>query len=214
MRQSMYLILLIFIGPLVAQGQETNAAIRKGNLLYKKGDYPHSIPENRKAVELEPTNPVANYNFGNALFRNNNFDESIKAYNKSIESTKDDVYRERAYYNKGVSYSQQKKLVESINAYKSALKIDPNDEDARHNLQKALYELKKQNQQKENQEKEEEKKQDQNEKQKEKPRQQQSKLNKKQVENLLKALQQKEQDVQKKMQQNKTRAAGQPDKDW
>ena len=54
MRQSMYLILLIFIGPLVAQGQETNAAIRKGNLLYKKGDYPHSIPEYRKAVELEP----------------------------------------------------------------------------------------------------------------------------------------------------------------
>ena len=39
--------------------------------------------------------------------------------------------------------SQQKKLEESIDAYKNALRQNPNDKEARENLQKALLELKK-----------------------------------------------------------------------
>ena len=44
--------------------------------------------------------------------------------------------------NQGVALMKQKKLEESINAWKNALKLDPNDLDARDNLQKALQELK------------------------------------------------------------------------
>jgi len=39
-------------------------------------------------------------------------------------------------------------------------------------------------------------------------------LNKQQVEQLLKALQQRENDLQNKLNQNKVRTPNQPDKDW
>ncbi|MGZ5135479.1 MAG: tetratricopeptide repeat protein, partial [Flavitalea sp.] len=133
-----------------------------------------------------------------------------KNFDNVIAKATDEGMREQGYYNKGVALTKQSRLEESIDAYKNALRINPGDEDARVNLQKALLELKKKNEsQKDKQEKEEQKP-----RQKEKPKPQQSKLSKKEVERLLKALHQKEQEVQQKMQQNKTRGVSQPEKDW
>jgi hypothetical protein len=128
--------------------------------------------------------------------------------------------QEKAEYNKGVAMIKQKKLQESIDAWKSALKLDASDVDARENLEKALMELKKQQQQQQQQQqqkkdqqknKKEEKKDQQQEQE---PRPQPSRLNKQQVEQLLKALQQKENDLQNKLNQNKIKAPNQPEKDW
>ena len=49
----------------------------------------------------------------------------------------------KSYYNKGAILSSQKKLEESIEAYKNAFRQNPDDKEARENLQKALLELKK-----------------------------------------------------------------------
>ena len=193
-----------------AYSQTSNSVIRKGNQLYKQGEFDKSLSEYEKAVKMEPSNAVANFNFGNALFRKDKWEDAQKNFENVITNSKEDGIRERAYYNKGVSLTKQKKLEESIEAYKSALRIDPKDEDARINLQKALLELKKKNEsQQQNQQKEEQKP-----KQKEKPKPQQSKLNKKEVERLLRALHQKEQEVQQKMQKNRPRGVTPPEKDW
>jgi Ca-activated chloride channel homolog len=192
--------------------QDGNVLVRKGNQHYKKGEYDKSVEAYKKAREQNPSNIIADYNLGNALFRKQDWIASEKKFDETIATSKEVPLKEKSYYNKGVSLTKQEKLEESIEAYKNALKLDPNDADARHNLQKALMELKKKNEsenKKQNQEQEQKKQQ-----QKQKPKQQQSKLKKKQVENLLKALQQREQEVQRRMQQNKSRSAGQPEKDW
>ena len=44
----------------------------------------------------------------------------------------------KGLYNKGVALQNNNKLPECIHAYKQALKLDPTDEDARQNLQRAL----------------------------------------------------------------------------
>lgn len=189
------------------QAQEENALIRHGNKFYKERQFEKSVQEYEKAIGLNPANPVANYNLGNAQFRKEKFEEAVKSFDNSIAKASESVLRQQAYYNKGVSFTKQEKLEESIEAYKNALKLNPNDGDARHNLQKALLELRKKQPPKKEEKKENQKKQ------KEQPKQQ-SKLNKKRVEELLKALREKEQKVQQKMQENKTRATSQPDKDW
>ncbi len=51
--------------------------------------------------------------------------------------------KQQLIYNKGVSLSKQNKLEESIATYKQAVILNPGDEDAQVNLQKALLELKK-----------------------------------------------------------------------
>ena len=220
--KQLFLITAFFFLAAAAFAQQTGPYIRNGNKLYKQNNFAGSEEEYKKAVAASPGHPLANYNLGNAQFRNNELDEALGSYDNTVKNndSKKPVV-ERAYYNKGVAYSKQQKLAESIDAWKNALKIDPADQQARENLQKALMEQKKQQQQKQNEKKNDEKKDDkkdkkEQDKQKEQqqPQQQQSKLNKKQVEQLLKALAQKENEVQQKMQQKNASGSGRQEKDW
>lgn len=199
---------------LFAKAQNEDALIRRGNRAYSQNQLDKSRQDYKKALDKSPQNPVAHYNLGNAEFRGNAYDEATKSYDESISHSTEKSMSEKGYYNKGVSQIKQKQLEESINSWKEALKLDPSDQQARENLQKALMELKMKQPppQKENQKDKEKEKQ--NQKQNEQPKPQQSKLSKQQVEQLLKALQQKEKDVMDKMNQNKVKSLSQPEKDW
>lgn len=193
--------------------QKNDATIHRGNELYKQKNYEASQQEYRKALVTDPKDVTASYNNGNAQFRATKTDEAIQSYDNTIENAKDKAVKEKALYNKGVALSKQQKLQESIDAWKESLKLDPNDTEARENLQKALKELKKQQEQKSKQDQEKKDKKDDQKKEQEKPQQQQSKLNKQQVEQLLKALQQKEKEIQQKMQKGSPQP-NKPEKDW
>ncbi|HVU57493.1 MAG TPA: VWA domain-containing protein [Puia sp.] len=205
-----------------AQTLKVDAQIRSGNRYYKKKQLDQSQQQYEEAVRKAPENPTANYNLGNAQFRKNNYADAANSYNNSVEhSAGDKAMQERGLYNKGVALIKQQKLQESIEAWKNALRLDANDEDARENLQKALMQLKQQQQQQQQQEKnkKEEKKDKKDEKkdqqeQPQQPKPQPSRLNKQQVEQYLKTLAQKEKEIQDKMNQSKVKAPNQPDKDW
>jgi Ca-activated chloride channel family protein len=193
--------------PAVVNAQDENAAIREGNKLYHEKQYDKALPSYQRAVEQNPQNATARLNLANARFRTGNFPEAEKSFDDLIEKSTDKNYKVKGHYNKGVTFTKQSKLQESIDAYKNALKLDPTDEDARFNLQKALTEQKKQNQGKEQ-------KQPQQKQQQKKKQPQQNKLDKKKIEQYLKSLEQKEQEVQRKIQQNRSRSVTQPEKDW
>jgi Ca-activated chloride channel family protein len=221
--QSLFLFVL-GCSALPASAQSTNAHIRSGNRYYKKGQIDNSVQQYQSAVQQAPNNPTANYNLGNAQFRKNQFDAASKSYDATVQNSPDKKMKENGYYNKGVAMIKQKKLQESIDAWKQALKLDASDADARDNLERALRQLKQQQQQQQNQndqkknqkdqKKNEKKNQDQQQQQQEQPKPQPSRLNKQEVEQLLKALEQKENDLHNKMQQNKMHTPNQPDKDW
>jgi tetratricopeptide (TPR) repeat protein len=213
MSNPLYITIAIGLLALSASAQTENKTIQKGNKLYKQGQFDKALPEYEKAVTENPKNPVPYYNLGNARFRSEDFANSEKAYDDAAGKATTQNFKQQSLYNKGVSLSKQKKLQESIEAFKQSLRLNPQDKDTRFNLEKALSELKKQQQQQEQQQpKEQEKKKDQKKQQKQQPQQQ--KLNKKEIEQYLKSLEQKEQEVQRKMQQNRARAASQPEKDW
>ena len=197
-----------------ALAQNEDVLIRSGNRAYTQNQLDKSKQDYKKALDKAPQNPIAHYNLGNAEFRGKAFDEAAKSYEESISHSTDKSISEKGYYNKGVAQIRQKQLEESISSWKEALKLDPTDQEARENLQKALLELKMKQPPppKENQKDKNKQKQDQNKDQQPKP--QQSKLSKQQVEQLLKALQEKEKDVMDKMNQNKVKSLSQPDKDW
>lgn len=204
---AMVIYLLFFSGSLFSQQQDK--IIAKGNDLYREGKYDQAIVEYRKALERKPDNGLVMYNLANALYRQQKYAEAEELYARNANLSKDASMLNRSFYNKGLVHTRKKELEQSVAAYKQALIHDPNDADARHNLQKALRELNKKDQQDSKKDPKENK-----DKKESKPNQQKSKLNKKQVEQLLKALQQQEQEVQKKYQQSKSRASSQPEKDW
>ncbi len=206
---------------LQASGQKADALIRSGNRYYKQKQIDQSQKQYEAALQEAPDDPTAHYNLGNVQFRKNNFDESAKSFGAGVEHSPDSAFREKSLYNKGVALVKGQKLQESINAWENALKINPSDQEARENLQKALLELKRQQQQQKDQknkkdqkdQKDQPKKQDQ-QNQQQQPKPQPSRLTRQQAEQLLKALQEKENAAQEKMNQNKAKSSSQPDKDW
>jgi Ca-activated chloride channel homolog len=194
-----------------ATAQENND-IRAGNKLYRQGNYNKALPEYQTAIKKNPKSAIANYNMGNTHYRNNDYEGAVKQYDEANVNAPANDLRQKALYNKGVALLKQQKLQESIDTWKTALAMNPADQDTRINLQKALTELRRQKEQKE--QKQQQQNPQQQQKQQQKPKPQQSKLDKKKIEQYLKSLQQKEQEVQRKIQQNRSRSVTQPEKDW
>jgi Ca-activated chloride channel family protein len=197
-------------------------AIIKGNKAYKENNYNAAESAYEEALKNSDSNVTASYNLGNALYKKNNTEEAVKSYNNAIGSTKDNSVKQKAFYNKGVALQAAKKLPECIRAYENALILNPDDEDARQNLQHALKEQKKQQQQNKNQDKnknqkkQQPKNQSQNNQQKNnQPKPSPSKLSKQDAEEKLKSLLENEKQLQDKMHKIKGAAApNSPEKDW
>jgi tetratricopeptide (TPR) repeat protein len=187
--------------------QPENAAIAKGNKLYKDGKFEEAIAAYQQALQQNPENVTAKYNLAAARFRNSKFEEAQKEYEGVLEKTSDSKLKEKATYNNGVALIKQSKLEESIEAFKKALLLNPQDADTRFNLQKALEEEHKKNKAKEQP-------QQQKKQEKKKEPQKQPPASRKQIEQWMQSLRQKEQEVQQKMQQNKSRSVNKPEKDW
>lgn len=188
-----------------AQEQEVEREIQKGNDLYKQQQYQQAEAVYNEVLKKDPNNNTAKYNRALALQKQGKSEEAIKVFNDVAFKTDDRLLKSKSYYNKGAILSGQKNLDESIEAYKNALRQDPDDKEARENLQKALLELKKKTPKKDD------KQNKQQQKQQQKP---QPKMNQKEAEQRLKLLEQKEREVQERLQKEKSKSGGGQAKDW
>lgn len=218
------LIIANLLLPVTSNAQNEKALIKNGNEAYEKKEYDNAITQYQQAAVKNPADPTANYNLGNALYKNKKADEAVQAYDEAVSKASSKTDKSKSFYNKGVVLQNNKKLPECIEAYKNALKLNPQDEDARQNLQKALQQQK-QDEKKENKDKKEKKKPKDDKKQKEKdkpkdeekneqPKPQPSKLTKQDAEEKLKALLQQEKNLQDKLRKVNTATSARPEKDW
>ena len=198
------IVILFILKAVLLPAQEVERTIQKGNELFKQNQYPQAEAAYTEALDKDATNAIAKYNRAIALQKQGRSDEAIRAFDDLAFKTEDREMKAKAYYNKGAILSAQKKLEESIEEYKNALRHDPGDKNARENLQKALMELKKKNPPKKNDKKKQQKQQ-------QKP---QPKMNQKEAEQRLKLLEQKEKEVQQRLQKEKSKTGGGQPKDW
>ena len=200
--------------------QSDKMLIKKGNEAYAGMDYKKAAVQYRKALDKNPSNAVALYNMGNALYKNNKADEAINSYENATAFAVAAEERSAAFYNKGVVLQNNRKVPECISAYKNALKLNPVDEDARQNLQKALQQQQQQKQNKEqknsrqNQKDKEKQQPKDNNKKNDQQKPQNSKLSKQDAEEKLKALLQQEKNLQDKLKKINEAGVDKPEKDW
>ncbi len=213
--------------------------IYDGNNLYNSGKVPESSTKYTRALELNPNNRKANFNLGNALYKNALmvksgalvmpqstkmkpdslagliFDQAAQNFAVVANSVSDKDTLHMAWHNIGNCYLQKKEYQQAVDAYKKALKYNPKDEETRYNLAYALKNLPKEKKgggggQSNQQQKKEDKKDD-----KSKPQQQQNQMSKEQAEQLLKALMDSEKKLQDKRKQKQEDASnGKVEKDW
>lgn len=180
------------------------AQVNEGNKEYQAGNFDAAI-EHFTAATVNHPSFVAHYNLANALYKKKQIEASLKSYQTALSLAESTKEKAAIWYNRGVIYQNENRLDECIDAYKQALILDPDDFEARHNLQKALREKKK---------REEEQPKQQNKPQDIQQKQQPSRITKKEAEEKLRALQQQERNLQDKVRKESQQNANIRDKDW
>jgi len=205
------IIIQLLIVAFTANAQKGNNEILKGNEAYKKGDFKTAEEAYNQALKINDKNATAQFNKANALQKQGRTEEAAKLYSSAAETTKDITLQAKALYNKGVTEAKQKQWEQAINSFKQSLRLNPNDNETRDNLQKALSEIKKQQDKKP----QDDKKKDDKQKPEDKPqtKKEEPKMNKQQMENELNKLRNEEKRLQQDLQKQKVKLSSQ-EKDW
>ena len=129
-----------------AQAQNDKALIRQGNNDFKKGSYSEAEIKYRKSLDKD-YNPKAQFNLGDALYSQGNYEDAEKNFSELTKRETSKEIESGAYYNLGNTLMAQERYGEAFEAYKNSLKLNPNDEDARYNLEYARWKMIQQQQQ-------------------------------------------------------------------
>ena len=140
-----YLLLVLpffFVGWIGGWSQ----AIKRGNAHYKAEAYDAALEAYQSAAADRPEDAISRYNLGTALYQKKQFEKASDEFRRSLD-TADPVHQAHGYYNLGNAQVQLNDIEGAIRSYKSALRLNPADLDAKHNLELALEKLEQRSQQ-------------------------------------------------------------------
>lgn len=139
MKRIVYLIFTLAVTLFVATDAQAQkwperSRVRRGNRAYERLDYDRAEERYREAQQLSDTCFEATFNLGDALYKQQRFDEAEKVFTAlAADSTRNDLDRAHSYYNLGNSLFQQKKYQEALAAYKRSLRLNPADLETKYN---------------------------------------------------------------------------------
>ena len=143
---ALLMIAILFSPPNPAFSETLQGTIQEGISHYKKQEFGQAEEKFLQANEKQPENPELIYNLANSHYKNGNYQQALQAYGQAASRASDESLKQKSVYNTGNSLFNLGKLEEAANAYKNSLEIDPNDMDAKFNLEYVLQEMKKQQQ--------------------------------------------------------------------
>ena len=222
------LFILSFLMSFNSIAQNKKSLLRDGNKLYADSSYNEAEMQYRKSLEKDQDYFNASFNLADAVYKQERYEESSALFDALKDNAPTENDLAKVYHNLGNSLVKEQKLEEAIDAYKSALRINPKDKDTRHNL--AITHQQKQQQEKEqeqenkdeNKENKDEQKQDkdgenkeeeknqenkeqQEEKKESKPEEKKEEMSKETAEKMLEAIQQQEKELQEELQKKKVK---------
>ena len=222
MRHSGYYIILLLLTALsvssYADNRQARKLIRKGNALYRADKRQEAQVDYLKAYRADSTDARVQYNLATSMFpqdyklvQKERCDTMAMMFERAAQAETNPLRKAKAYHNEGVAYQGVKDFGKAIEAYKNALRCNPNDDESRYNLVLCQRQLKNQgggnnNQQQDKQDKQDQQdkqqqqqQQDKQEKQKKQDQQQEPPMSKENAEQLLNAAMQREKETQKRM---------------
>lgn len=225
-------ILIILVSGFSSVAQEERSIIREGNKFFNNKEYEKAELNYKKALEINDKEDRLWNNIGTAQYRGGNYSNADSSFFKTLEYAKTNKEKANAYYNIGNTRLQAGDYENSIKAYQNALKLDPTHDQSRYNMAVATKIQEQQQggsgedqQQDKNQQNQKDQGKDQKDKndkkdqgqgnqdkkqddQKDKgdqkqPQPKESQMTREEMERFLESLQQKEKDVQQKIEKEK-----------
>lgn len=222
--------------------------VRKGNRLYEDSLFIKAEENYLKALDMNPELNEAYYNLGNAYTAQQKPNEAIEQYNKMagiLEGKKKELMENpsasakeldkckldlaKTYHNTGVVYHMCEQYDKAVEAYKQALRNNPQDDETRYNMilaQRMLKDQQQQQQQQQEQQQEQEQEQQeqqqqeqqqqQQQEQQQQPQEEQQDMSQENAEQILEAAMQDEKEVQERVQEQlmKVQPKKPLEKDW
>jgi tetratricopeptide (TPR) repeat protein len=136
---------------------EANKELSENAFVEAEADY-------RRAISKSDENIIAPYNLGTAYYKKESMEEAFGRFKQAGELASAKPEKHKAFHNMGNVFMKNEEYDKAVEAYKEALRNNPEDEETRYNLALAKALAKKQkNQQKggENEEEDQKDKQDQ-----------------------------------------------------
>lgn len=143
MHKIIFIIALFSGGILFSQEKDKN--LYNGNQSFKEKKYMDAEAEYRVTQSKNVSKKaIASYNLGNSVYRQNQKGEAKIKYIQALEAAKTKIEKYRIYHNLGNTFMLEKNYEAATEAYKNALRNNPNDEETRYNFALAKK-LKKEN---------------------------------------------------------------------
>ena len=157
---------------LTAYTTSAQASPQSAEQAYKKGDFTNAEKQYEQAAAQQPETAPLQFNWGASAYKTGEYDKALPAFQKAL-NTDDVPVQQQAYYDMGNTQYRIGQKTEktspqdtiktwqsAVQSYDSALKLKPDDADAKFNrdfVQRKLDQLQKQNQQNKDQQKQDQK---------------------------------------------------------
>ena len=137
-----------------------------GHEPYLASDYAAALDAYQGAQGTSPESGEPHYNAGNVLYRMGEYEDSLQSYDEALKYAKGEL-RSSGFFNRGNASFQQQEYEQAVEAYTEVLRMNPDDRDAKHNLELALRQIppEEQPEEQDDQQEEEEAEQEQDEQQ-------------------------------------------------
>ncbi|MBZ5498703.1 MAG: tetratricopeptide repeat protein [Acidobacteriia bacterium] len=130
----------------VTRAESVASKNKQGNQLFEQGKYQDAEKAYLEAQTNMPGRPELSYNLGNSLIKQKKYDQALQALRQAV-SKGDKGLQANGWYNVGNALFDMGGFGDSAQAYIQALRINPSDRDAKHNLELALRKKQEQEQQ-------------------------------------------------------------------
>ncbi len=206
----------LFLIPQVSNAQKERKLIRDSYKMYNDSNYAGAQEASVKAMVEAPNSYEANFNYADALFKQQKVDEALEQFEKLAANESDKARLSELYHNIGNCHYVKNEYDKSIDAYKKSLRANPANNATRYNLVAAqkMKDKKDDNQDKQNQQQNQQQQQQDQQQQQQQNQQQQQQMDREEAQRLLDAVQQDENELQEKRKQMKEAQPRRIEKNW
>ena len=146
-----FVLCVIFLTACATEGP---ASVREGNESFESEDYQQAQEAYERALEAMPANPEATYNSANAFYKQEAYEAAQSGYEQVLEDAAQPDLSQDATFNyarslhefarsaqeDGDAFESSQAYESAKDAYKQALRLRPDDRQAKYYLERAIEE--------------------------------------------------------------------------
>jgi Ca-activated chloride channel family protein len=157
--------LLIMAALVSACAPSAEQLTQSGNDAFAKQAYQEALVAYQQAQLESPQLAEPYYNAASTLYRQGQYQKALGELQKALQYGDAKQLAHNSYFNIGNSAYNLEDWTAAVDAYREALVRNPDDQDAKHNLELALQQLQKEQEQQENQDQQQDQQENQDQQQ-------------------------------------------------